>query len=639
MKNKKSIYVIFLFFVLLVLGILGFSYAYLKIAVEGESKTNVVVAGNLQLDFNDETSLSYSEIYPGDSFTKIFTVTNISLEALVYAIDWEEYNNTFINGEIHIRMSCLSYINYGTENQEINGECEGMEEREATSDVLIEGVEIDPEITHEYDVTITFIETDANQDYNKNKMFNATLKIVDRVALALNLGGGETEQIFKTSYEPGEEIILEVPEKEDYEFIGWSVTGTLSSVEGNVLTIGVRNTTLITNWKIYPLLTVNLNGGTTTQTFKTRNAPNSVITLTVPEREDYEFTGWTVSGTGASLNGNSLTTGTEDTTLTANWKIYPLLTVNLNEGTTTQTFKTRNAPNSVITLTTPMKNGYIHSQWTVSGTGASLNENLLTMGTEDTTLTASWLAFADMYTYTGSSTVINDGNGNWRIKFLTSGTFSPKVKMTIEAFLVGGGGGGGNSSGYVGGGGGGGGYTTYSNSVSLNVTTYSISIGAGGSAGTTGSGTAGSATTAFILSASGGAVIGDQNGAAGGSGGGAGGSKSNNKLNGGDGGSYGSAGSNNQNDSKIGGAGGGVSTCEFRQGTLTGCDSGVTAYSGGGGGGFGYYSSGDDYGTEGAAGAGCGASANTGCGGRGRTSSGSTARAGISGIVVIRNKR
>ena len=250
MKNKKTIVIILSLLIFLTVEMLDFSYSYLKVMLVGESKTNVVVAGNLQLDFNDEISISNSEIYPGDLFTKKFTVTNISLEALVYAIDWEEYNNTFINGEIHIRMSCLSYINYGTENQEINGECEGMEEREATSDVLIEGVEIDPEITHEYDVTITFIETDANQDYNKNKMFNATLKIVDRVALALNLGGGETEQIFKTSYEPGEEIILEAPERENYEFIGWSVTGTLSSIEGDVLTIGVGSTTLTANWEV-----------------------------------------------------------------------------------------------------------------------------------------------------------------------------------------------------------------------------------------------------------------------------------------------------------------------------------------------------------------------------------------------------
>ena len=49
------------------------------------------------------------------------------------------------------------------------------------------------------------------------------------------------------------------------------------------------------------------------------------------------------------------------------------------------------------------------------------------------------------YTYTGQAQTVDDGDGNWRIKFLTSGTFmllSPDT-LDIDAFLVGGGGGGG----------------------------------------------------------------------------------------------------------------------------------------------------------------------------------------------------
>ena len=37
---------------------------------------------------------------------------------------------------------------------------------------------------------------------------------------------------------------------------------------------------------------------------------------------------------------------------------------------------------------------------------------------------------------------IDDLNGNWRIKFLTSGSFTPLVAMNIDAFLLGGGTGG-----------------------------------------------------------------------------------------------------------------------------------------------------------------------------------------------------
>ena len=41
----------------------------------------------------------------------------------------------------------------------------------------------------------------------------------------------------------------------------------------------------------------------------------------------------------------------------------------------------------------------------------------------------------------GTYQVLDDGGGNWRIKFLSSGTFTPLKNMVIDAFLVGAGGG------------------------------------------------------------------------------------------------------------------------------------------------------------------------------------------------------
>ncbi len=46
------------------------------------------------------------------------------------------------------------------------------------------------------------------------------------------------------------------------------------------------------------------------------------------------------------------------------------------------------------------------------------------------------------FTYTGVYTLLDDGDGDWRIKFLTSGTLILTDKnRTVDAFLVGGGGG------------------------------------------------------------------------------------------------------------------------------------------------------------------------------------------------------
>jgi len=78
----------------------------------------------------------------------------------------------------------------------------------------------------------------------------------------------------------------------------------------------------------------------------------------------------------------------------------------------------------------------------------------------------------DDYTYTGSAQLIQDGDEGWRLKFLSTGTFTPKKDLTIDAFLVGGGGGGASAAYICGGAGGGGGECA-------TISTYSFSLQAG----------------------------------------------------------------------------------------------------------------------------------------------------------------
>lgn len=307
------------------------------------------------------------------------------------------------------------------------------------------------------------------------------------------------------------------------------------------------------------------------------------------------------------------------------------------------------------------------------------------------------------YTYTGSHQLIDDGDGNWRIKFLTSGTltFSKKPK-NIDVFLVGGGASGGSSFaideqnydyeetgnsttlGIGGGAGGGGGYTQTQRNISVSSgTEYSIVVGAGGATvkrqngtyypwGSDGkrvqfvSGKAGGNTTAFGYTANGGSpghVEKDDYsyGGAGGSGGGgmqvpvsssstAG--RYGQPMTGGSDGSdstYTGSESTTSRPTTCAGQGQGTTTREFGE-------SSGQLYAGGGGSGNAYYNgTGYDAAAPGGSGGGGAGgykgttsaqagSANTGGGGGGSpVSSGSgeyaSSGAGGSGIVIIRNAR
>ena len=223
------------------------------------------------------------------------------------------------------------------------------------------------------------------------------------------------------------------------------------------------------------------------------------------------------------------------------------------------------------------------------------------------TATLTVRSYLPTYTYTGSQQLIDEGNFNWRLRLLTSGTLAFSHLGSAESsgaqvFLVGGGGGAGGF-----GAGGGGGYTRTVTVALATGTGYSIIVGAGGAAG----GNAGGDSSALGQTVSGGRG-GGYNFAAGGDGGSGGGGRP-----------YGPGGTDGGNggtgtvgDARgPGGSGQGSTTREF--GLPTG-----TLYSSGGWGMDAAHTQDE--------------AANTGNGG---DSNGDNGKAGGSGIVVIRNTR
>lgn len=275
------------------------------------------------------------------------------------------------------------------------------------------------------------------------------------------------------------------------------------------------------------------------------------------------------------------------------------------------------------------------------------------------------------FTYTGTNAtykIVQDNGteitnpatyqGNWKIRFLTSGTLNfsnlCRSRAGIDVFLVGGGGGGSRarkipSGPYSGGNGGAGGKTTTAKAIIPTINTnYSVVVGTGGAASANyyTAASAGGTSSAFGKSAAGGGGAGAHTdtwfgaGGNGGSGGGVGGGSG-----GGAGGSNGGNGARNAQNYGTAGTGQHTTTREFGEST-------GTLYAGGGGGGSwqGYAAAAGGAGGGGAGGVGTGTGSNgtTNLGGGGggggcyQTSNSQAITApgnGGSGIVIIRNKR
>ena len=267
----------------------------------------------------------------------------------------------------------------------------------------------------------------------------------------------------------------------------------------------------------------------------------------------------------------------------------------------------------------------------------------------------------------GGNRIDNDGT-YWYHTFTSSGSFTPQVGLTADVLVVAGGAGGG----YWSGGGGGAGGLVYSSAQSLaSATTYSCTIGAGGTAGT-GSGNNGgngvnSSFASIVATGGGGGAsdngVGTQNGVAGASGGGGlggynssggaaspsgqgfpgGGGATGAPVPGGGGGGSAEAGGT---DTQGFGGDGLATYSSWGLATNTGQNiSGTVYYAGGGGGGTGAGTTlkvgGDGGGGNGGYGYGgtvlnpTAGTANTGGGGGGGTSVAAGA-AGGSGIIIVR---
>ena len=295
--------------------------------------------------------------------------------------------------------------------------------------------------------------------------------------------------------------------------------------------------------------------------------------------------------------------------------------------------KTKNSGTSGVVVFKGLASG----TWTVTITGDGKTAQKNVVVTTDYSTAISFNTIPE-FTYTGDYEIVNDSDepitvsqGNWKIRFLTSGTLTftnlNGAEGGIDVFLVGGGGG---TKWSVGGkihsGGAGGGYTQTGKAIPVTTNTpYTIDIGSGG-IGAADGGT----TSAFGLSSGGGGHPTGSDGAAGGSGGGgyvhANSSGTSGAGNGGSDGSDGIAASSGGGD---GGKGQGTTTREFGEengklyaggGAGASNKSGVSPVGGAGGGG--------NMGSDGAT--------NTG-GGAGNAINGT--HNGGSGIVVVRNAR
>ena len=184
MKNSRTIRIILgvMLTTFIFLSIVGYSYAYFSLEIDAKPKEITMSTGDLRLIYKDDTELKLVDAMPGDSVSKEITVNNVGTKSVTYSLYWENLINTIDNFELHVTLECKSYLNYGKSNQTESGTCDRIYRAVPISNTVTTGnikgnISIDPNITHEYIVTVKFDNKTYPQDDNLNKTFSGKIGI------------------------------------------------------------------------------------------------------------------------------------------------------------------------------------------------------------------------------------------------------------------------------------------------------------------------------------------------------------------------------------------------------------------------------------------------------------------------------
>ncbi len=183
MENQRgqSIFLSVVGVATLLVAIVGATFAYFSITVQGNEQAssivvNTAVVGNVV--FTDGDNVSISEIYPGWSATKHFTVANTT-EGATDLISYAIFLNVTTNTITSVADGAFKYTLTGTTSK--GGTTIALTDQVVPSTTgdnelsdagVLNGVD-----THSYTFVITLAETGSDQNAAQGKAFSGVLKV------------------------------------------------------------------------------------------------------------------------------------------------------------------------------------------------------------------------------------------------------------------------------------------------------------------------------------------------------------------------------------------------------------------------------------------------------------------------------
>lgn len=204
-----------------------------------------------------------------------------------------------------------------------------------------------------------------------------------------------------------DEIILQNPEKNAYDFIGWYSDSEFKIENNKIETGSSGNKTFYAKWKpVDYSITYVLNGGTNSESNpNSYNIESNVIILNSPSRTGYTFDGWYADSGYRNKLEKIITGSFGNKIIYAKWSpVSYSITYNLNGGSHYYSNPKTFTIESQINLREASKDGYTFAGWYTDSNFITKKESISKGTTGNVTLYAKW----EIKNYT-ISYVLSDG--------------------------------------------------------------------------------------------------------------------------------------------------------------------------------------------------------------------------------------
>lgn len=267
-------------------------------------------------------------------------------------------------------------------------------------------------------------------------------KVPVKRIITYNLYEGSLPEGAPTYYYEGTPLILPIPKKENYKFLGWSFSNSFSEYVTEISSNQIGDITLYAHWQEivddskYGTITYYLYDGINSSDAPTSYEFGQIVKLPIPEKEGYEFLGWTLTSDSTNYIFEISANQKGNIILHANWK--PQLTMSeikyqLDGGTNPANAVSKYQEGKQTILPIPEKDGYTFLGWSLKAGSTSYINEISASQKGDITLYANWEKIQTINEFLVTF-IIDEETDNIVVKVKENETVSKPVDPVKEGY-------------------------------------------------------------------------------------------------------------------------------------------------------------------------------------------------------------